>query len=294
MDETGVIDAPEVEVEPVEAEVEQPAEKPEEQPTDDKDPYTTKFSREMRAALKEWGNDPRFAKFANQARDNHARLFALNQLEPRGIDGIRERYQLLDSLALGEQRGPEALTAMQEQFQQIEQLDNMILASDPKAFESLGPEMMTGLAKLTPHFLDQAEKINPDAVNAAILPRLIRELASGGIIKEFNDLIDVLNAQNDPRFDDKTKMQFARQQLAKMGERFNGLHKKAGEIAAPAQPKDTPDRLEQERQQFHWDSKIKPEASTFENKKFDELFAPYDKRLKLSETAKADLLGSFK
>src|ERR1700761_5877659 len=91
---------------------EQPEAESTEQTAVKDDPYTTKFSREMRAALKQWEQaNPEAARFAKQARDNHARLFALQQVEPRGIDGIRENYALLQAIG-----GTEGLTGLQERI----------------------------------------------------------------------------------------------------------------------------------------------------------------------------------
>ena len=95
--------------------------------------YTTKYSREMRAAIKALeAAHPESAKYLKQARDNHARLFALGQLEPKGIDGVRETYSLVNSLARGEAKGIQALTAMQEDLVAYEESDELLARGDPK------------------------------------------------------------------------------------------------------------------------------------------------------------------
>lgn len=288
-------------VEEVESEqVEEGAEQVEAaEPVESNDPYTTKFSREMRAALKAWEQaNPEAAKYAKQARDNHARMFALSQLEPKGIDGIREKYALLDSLAMGDAKGLDAVTAMQEQLAGIEEVDNLLIQGDPKAFDALGEDFNQGLAKLAPAYLDRVKSSDPAAYEAAVMPHFVGMLASSDLVKEYNALVDVLNAQNDPRFDDKTKMQFAISQLAKMGQWLNTQATKAGEIKPQAQPKDDLNEqrtaLENERQELHWETRIKPQAVAHENKTFETLFDPYQKRLKLDAGAKADLLQAFK
>lgn len=264
-------------------------------------PYTTKFSREMRAALKAWEQaNPQSAKYAKQARDNHARLFALSQLEPKGIDGVRERYALLDSLSRGELKGSEALTAMQQELAGVAEVDSLLAAGDPRAFEALGEDFNQGLAKLAPAYLERVQKSDPAAYDAAVLPHFVGMLASSDLVKEYNALVDVLNAQNDPRFDDKTKMQFAMTQLGKMGQWLNTQQQKAGEIKPASGPQPADDlaqqrsALEQDRQNLHWDTKIAPQASSHENTTFNSLFDPYQKRLKLDPAAKADLMEAFK
>lgn len=296
----------EVDTEPLETTSGEPEESTEpvegaEQSAQPDSPYTTKFSREMRAALKAWeAANPDSARFAKQARDNHARLFALTQLEPKGIDGVREKYALLDSLAIGDSKGIDAVTAMQEQLAGVEEVDSLLAAGDPRAFEALGEDFNQGLAKLAPAYLDRIQKTDPAAFEAAILPHIVSHLANSELVKEYNALVDVLEAKDDPRFDDATKMRFAYQQLAKMGQYMNGLAAKVGEIKPTAQLNGRDEleqqrsEIERERQQMHWDSKIKPLAVQHENQTFNQLFEPYQKRLRLDEGAKNDLLQAFK
>jgi hypothetical protein len=294
-----------LEAEPVETEGAEPVESTEQEPQQSNEPdspYTTKFSREMRAALKAWeAANPDSARFAKQARDNHARLFALTQLEPKGIDGVREKYALLDSLAVGDSKGIEAVTAMQERLAGVEEVDEMLASGNPKAFDALGPDFDAGLAKLAPAYLDRVKASDPAAYEAAILPHFVSQLANSDLVKEFNALVDVLNAQDDPRFDDATKMKFAISQLSKMGQWMNGLAGKVGEIKPNGQVNTQQSELEQqrtelerERQQIHWDTKIQPLAVQHENQTFNSLFEPYQKRLRLDDGAKADLMQAFK
>jgi hypothetical protein len=289
-----------VDAEPIETEGTESTEQTEQQSTESDSPYTTKFSREMRAALKAWeAANPDQARYAKQARDNHARLFALTQLEPKGIDGVREKYALLDSLAIGDSKGIEAVTAMQEQLAGVEEVDSLLAAGDPRAFEALGEDFNQGLAKLAPAYLDRVRQTDPAAYEAAILPHFVSQLANSDLVKEYNALVDVLNAQDDPRLDDATKMKFAISQLSKMGQWMNGLAGKVGEIKPTANTQQSEfeqqrTEFEREKQQMHWDTRIKPLAVQHENQTFNALFEPYQKRLRLDEGAKADLLQAFK
>lgn len=266
------------------------------------DPYTTKYSREMRAALKAWETaNPEQAKFAKQARDNHARLFALSQLEPKGIDGVREKYALLDGLTHGDMKGIEAVTAMREQVASIEETDSKIAAGDPSALEAFGPDFDAGLAKLAPAILDRVLKSDPATFDSIVLPRMVSHLAESPLVKEFNALIDVLNAQNDPRFDDKTKAAFTRTQLAKMGEWLNSISQKAGTVKAAVTPDGSTNtvaseqaKLETERRELHWERSIYPDAGKAVRSKFDELLAPYQKRLRLTPKQIDSAFADFK
>jgi hypothetical protein len=311
--DAGVIEAPEVDSPELdEAEElgnaeggleEQPEAESTEQAAVKDDPYTTKFSREMRAALKQWEQaNPEAARFAKQARDNHARLFALQQVEPRGIDGIRENYALLQAIG-----GTEGLTGLQERIAGVEAVDQLLAAGDPKAFDELGPDFAEGLAKLAPAYLERVAQTNPEAFEAAILPHLVSKLASSPMISDFNAAVDVLK-EAPPSWltpDQKThwaadRMQRVVAHVAKMAEWFNGLGSKAGEIKTQPVDKAKSEfeaertKFEQEKQEAHWNTAIKPEVSRFENAKFEELFKPYQVRLKLDAGAKQDLMQSYK
>lgn len=275
----------------------EPTEKPE---TDS--PYSTKFSREMRAAVKAWeAANPEAAKYGRVIRDNHARMFALQQLEPKGIDGVREKYALLDGLTHGDMKGIEAVTAMREQVSSIEETDSKIAAGDVTALEAFGDDFNKGFAKLAPAILDRVLKTDPDAHEAIMVPLHVRFLAESPLVKEFNALIDVLNAQNDPRFDDKTKAQFTRTQLAKMGEWLNSISQKAGTVKTAVTPDGSTNtvaseqaKLETERRELHWERSIYPDAGKAVRSKFDELLAPYQKRLRLTPKQIDSAFADFK
>lgn len=310
--DAGVLDAPELDTPEVEVDdadlgnadggLEEQPETPETQEVKD-DPYTTKFSREMRAALKAWEQaNPESARFAKQARDNHARLFALQQVEPRGIDGIRENYALLQAIG-----GTEGLTGLQERIAGVEAVDSLILAGDPKAFDELGPDFAEGLAKLAPAYLERVAQSNPEAFEAAIMPHLVSKLAGSPMISDFNHAVDALK-EAPPSWltpDQKThwaadRMQRVVAHVAKMAEWFNGLGDKAGEVKPGTVDKAKTEfeaertKFEQEKQEAHWNTNIKPAASQYENAKFEELFKPYNLRLKLDAGAKQDLMQAFK
>ena len=67
--------------------------------TEKDDPYSSKsskaYSEWLKAQREAFKDDPNASKFLRLSKDNHARLYQLQQMEPRGIDGIREKYAML-------------------------------------------------------------------------------------------------------------------------------------------------------------------------------------------------------
>ena len=273
------------------------------EPPKEEDPYSTKFTREMRSSLKAWRDsnpgDSQIAKFSRQILANHERLVAFSQMEPKGIDGLREKYALLDGLTHGESRGVDALAAIQGQLQEVEQTDELLAQGDPRAFDALGEAFNDGLTKLAPAYLERIGKTDPEALNRAVMPYIVSTLQQSDLVKHYNDLVDVLNSQNDPRFNDQTKMQFTIQSLARMGQWLNGLQEKA--VVPPAGPNKERETFDQERSKFqeekvttHWEAKIYPQTRQFVDAKFKELFAPYQSRLKLPPEALDDAKADFR
>lgn len=269
------------------------------------DPYTTRFGREYRT----WRNtlkqtDPAAAKFIQRAGDDYGRLFALNQIAPRGVDEVREKFALLNTLTHGEAKGSEAITAMQQSLQEWDDFDQAVLSGDPKVFEGITPEFDAGLAKLAPAYLDRVAQSDPEAYQAAILPHLVGTLAKSPVIGSFNTAVDVLN-EKPPEWltpDQKTqwaadRMQRVRALVGQMSDAFNQMGQKAGEVRTAPVDKNRTEfeqqrtAFEQEKQKMHWDTKIEPKVQAHEKTTFDKLFDPYQKRLKLGDAQKA---GAFK
>lgn len=251
-----------------------------------------KGSKEFREALKAWEATPEGAKFAKAARADHFRMQELATIEPGGVTALREKYALLESVG-----GPEAVTQMQERIAESDSVDAALAAGDPKALESLGPDFDPGLAKLTPQILDRVMKSDPAAYAAAILPHLMSGLAGSPMVGDLNRMIDVLQA---PHLDEAGKLKAVTALLGRIGQWFGENEKKAGELkTAPVDKERTQfaeerTKFEQEQQTAHWNNQIAPLVTSYEKQKLDELFKPFDARLKLDPAAKADLFATFK
>ena len=231
-------------------------------------------------------------------------------MEPRGIDGVRETYALLQSVQHGELTGVEALSALQDEIRGIGDVDARIASGDAEVLNEFDDTMKAGIVKMTPAILDMARQSDPEGYAAAVLPHFVEALRGSPLVQDFNGLIDVLNEAPPKWLTENQKSQWTEDRLqrvmglaGKMGSWFNAQEKKVGDakLGAPgakagAKPGDAPselDTLRKEQQAQHWNTNIQPQVDAHAEKKFDEMFKPYDKRLRLDKSARDSLKQSF-
>ena len=291
------MDAPEVDLldEVVEQDVELGAEVPEADaadPSEDEKVDGRKGSKEFREALKAWEATPEGAKYAKTARSDHFRMQELSAIEPGGITALRDRYALLESIG-----GPEALTTLQERAAGADAMDAQLAEGNPEVLKSLGPEFDEGLSKLAPSILDRMMKSSPELYASTMLPHLMSSLGGSPLVGDLNKMVDILQATH---LDEAGKLRAVTGLLGNIGSWFAANEKRAGESqAAPVdqgrtQLNEERGKFEQQQQQAHWSNNINPPVAAYEKSKLEEIFKPYDTRLKLDAAAKADLFSTFK
>lgn len=282
-----------------------------EQPQQSENPFEPKSAREFSQWLKGLSNDPANAKFARVAKDAFSRMYALNQLEPRGVDGIRERYAMLDALSHGDLKGADALTAMQDTIQSVNEMDERIAQGDLSVLDSFDEQMKGGIMKMVPSLLDMQRQSDPEGYKAAVLPHFVEALRASPLVQSFNALVDTLN-DGPPNWLPKEnlaawhqdRLNRVLQHAASMGEWLNAQDKQAKDLKNgqqtrqitpnnATQPQGEEQKWRQEQQKFHWESKIEPQVNQHAHNSFQQLFAAYDKRLKLEPAAKQALLNDF-
>ncbi len=279
----------------------------------DADPYAPKGSREYSAWLKEQkerlGDDPNSAKFLRLSKDNHARLYQLQQMEPRGIDGVREKYAVLDSVVHGELKGIEALGAIQDELRGVQEIDERLFSGDAEALKEMGDEFVQqALPKLAGPILDMVRESNPEAYNAAVLPHFVEALRGSELVANFNGLVDVLNEAPPGWLTADQKAQWTEDRLkrvmdkaAKMGGWFNAQQAKAGELpktngngrVTPTKEASELETLRSEGEKLHWSTNITPKLDAHADTRFTELFKPYARRLNLGKEQMDDLKSAF-
>jgi hypothetical protein len=261
--------------------------------------------------------DPNNKRFARQAQDDHSRLFALHQLEPNGVDGVREKYALLDSVTFdgpdGEPlTGAEAVSALQDAARDTAHADEMIANGDPAVLDLFGDNFNDGLTKLAPHILERVASANPEAYGALLLPHFVEQLKSSDLVRNHNALVDLMAEQPPQYLTPEQKQGWMTDQMRKLSalvtansQWFNAQAQKAqqrpeargrGDNGRQQGGQQKPDRLqmaEQREQDFHWRTNIAPGLDKHADKRFTELFKPYAQRLRLPPDSLKSLKSDF-
>ena len=280
------------------------------------DPYSSKASREYSQWLKEMReaakDDPRAAKFLRLSKDNHARLYQLQQTEARGLDGIRETYATVNSVVhQGEDgqelRGTAAIAAIQDELRNVQETDTRLLAGDADALKDLGEKFTNeALPKLAGPILEMVRQSNPEAYAAAVLPHFVEALRSSELVANHNSIVDILNERPPEWLPKEREAAWWADRDRRLGEKIgansiwlNSQAKKAGELPkqqaqSTAKPEVSElDTLRKEQETQHWNTNITPKLDQHADKTFNDLLRPYEKRLRLSDAAKADLKSAF-
>ena len=179
---------------------------------------------------------------------------------------------------------------------------------DAVALKEMGEEFVQqALPKLAGPILEMVRDSNPEAYAAAVLPHFVEALKGSELVSSFNGLVDILNEAPPKWLTENQKTMWTEERLqrvmglaGRMGQWFNAQQAKAGELpkANGALPKgaEKPNELDEARKEVetaHWATNIDPKINTHADSTFQNLFAPYAKRLKLDAGAISDLKESF-
>ena len=129
-------------------------------------------------------------KYARRLKDDFGRLTALRQIDPKGIEGIRERYDTLNGIAHGEKTGMDAVQSMQEALAESQTTLDAISQGD---FSVLGEDQIDGVLRMAPTMLEHLAESNPDAYSALLLPHFVDGLKSSALYSSMNGLLETLN-----------------------------------------------------------------------------------------------------
>lgn len=253
-----------------------------------------KSTKAYRDAIKAWRDsvkdNPEMFKHAKRAYDDHGRLLAIQQLEPKGVDGVREVYNLIQSAG-----GPQAITDMQTKVAESDQQNELWSRGDPKAFEAIPPEWDKGLAKLAPQYLDRIQKADPDAYASAMLPRLMGELNNTVLPQSIDAVIDALqSATGTP----EEKLATIRRAMGAVSGWWNQQEQHVAKLKSAPKIDPAQDEFAQQRTQFEkersdhfWKTQVWDEMVPKQNSAIEEALKSYQARLKLPETTYKKLVA---
>ena len=267
------------------------------------DPYSSKSSRAysewIKAQREAFKDDPDASKFLRLSKDNHARLYQLQQMEPRGIDGIREKYAMLDSVVHGELKGVDAVGALQDELRSVQEMDERLFSGDANALKEMGDEFVQqALPKLAGPILEMVRDSNPEAYAAAVLPHFVEALKSSELVSSFNGLVDILN-EAPPKWLTREPEDHVDGGASSAGhgswqdgwgsgsmrsrqKRVNCRSNRQECLKTAGEKPSELDTLRKEQETQHWNTTISSRISiNMQNRTFSKLFAPYAKRLRL-------------
>lgn len=146
--------------------------------------------KDYAAYIKGLREDGDAGKFARRMKDDYSRLQALNKIDPKGIDGIRSRYDALNGIAHGDKTGIDAVQSISEALAESQATLDAIAQGD---LNSLNEDQMDGVLKMAPTMLEHLAESNPDAYTALLLPHFVEGLKSSDLYASLNGMLAALN-----------------------------------------------------------------------------------------------------
>lgn len=211
---------------------------PEEEPTDGR-----KVPDEVRKALKAFRDaSPENAKAASALRDSYGRELAYKAVFPSVKDAQAAQTTLQTVESYGGVEGIQATIA------EIEEVDQLLAAGDPKALDKIIEVAGEGFAKIAPAMLDKLQSSNPDAYAAAIRPHLVDAIGKSGLSEAFEAVIRSMEFAREPGASPEFKGKYEKQATEGLSKIYQYLQN-LGKQAPPTAPTGTqPDAKFQERE----------------------------------------------
>lgn len=152
-------------------------------------PDPKQADREYSAWLKSLKEDGDSGKHYRRIKDDFSRLQTLNRIDPKGIDGVRERYAAIDGVAYGDKKGIEAVSTMQSALAESQTVLDAIAQGD---LQALNEDQRAGVLRSAPQILDMLAESDPDGYVKAVLPHFVDALKASQLYSEFGQLLDTL------------------------------------------------------------------------------------------------------
>lgn len=289
-DNSEVVDTPADDAEltetPEEGE-ETPAEGEGETPTDGR-----KIPDDVRKALKALrDSSPENAKAARIMNDVYGREQAYRAVYPT----VKDAQAAQSTIQALESHG--GLETVQATIAEIEEVDQLLQAGDPKAIEKIFEVSGEGFSKIAPAMLDKLQASNPDAYAAAIRPHLVSAIGASGLTDAFGAVIRDMQLSREPGASPEFKAKYeklASEGLEKIQNFLAGLGKQAPPTTTTAAPgADKLTEREQaiaQREAQAFNTEVGNRAGAKMNVSLEKAITPYLRQLKLGPQAKSDFV----
>ena len=152
---------------------------------------------QQRQADKEYSNwlkglkeDGDAGKYYKRLKADHERLRELQRIDPKGLDGVRSRYETLNGIAHGDKTGIDAVQSIQEALAESQTMLDAIAQGD---ISTLPEDQQDGVLRMAPSILDHLADSNPDAYAALLTPHFWQAIESSPLAQYYSGMVDVLN-----------------------------------------------------------------------------------------------------
>lgn len=140
--------------------------------------------------LKGLKEDGDAGKYYKRLKSDYERLKELNRIDPKGLDGVRSRYETLNGIAHGDKTGIEAVQSIQEALAESQTLLDAIAEGN---IVTLPEEQRDGVLRMAPSIIDHLADTNPDAYAALLVPHFWQAIEASPLAQYYSGMVDVLN-----------------------------------------------------------------------------------------------------
>lgn len=255
---------------------------------------TTQVSAQdqQRQADKEYSNwlkglkeDGDAGKFYKRLKGDHERLQELRRIDPKGLDGVRSRYETLNGIAHGDKTGIEAVQSIQEALAESQTMLDALAQGD---ISQLPEEHQDGVLRMAPSIIDHLADTNPEAYAALLTPHFWQAIESSPLAQYYSGMVEVLN-EKPPEWLTKEQLpQWTLDHVGRitnmargMGQWFTDLQKKAQGAADGKQATTTGTTAEKNTSgnpQF-WQQSVYPQTNAHAEETFGKELRPWAEKL---------------
>ena len=273
-------------------------------------PDPKQADREYSQWIKSLKEDGDSGKHYRRIKDDFSRLQTLNRLEPKGLDGVRERYAALDGVAYGDKKGVEAISTMQSVLAESQTALDAIAQGD---LSSLSEDQKSGIMRSTPQLLNMLAESDADGYVKAVLPHFVDALKGSQLYSSFGQLVDTLSQEPPKWMKPEQKADWINDRLqavlghaTTMGQWFKAQEDRVkglgdGKVKPGMEGGEQPAKNDAQgttaNPQF-WKDSIHPETDGIAEQTFNKELKPWADKLakagfRLSETKKQALAGEL-